>query len=267
MGGGDQQYWDTVAAQWQQTAPQLTWRMHSDRVNAALLARWLPAARLGRLLKTDAFDEAAGAGVVAQLAARATMVIAIDISRIALAAAVRKYPDLAVAAADLRRIPVADETLDTVVSLSSLDHFESLDELAASLHELRRVLAPGGQLILTLDNARNPAVRLRNALPFSWLNRWGIVPYRVGKTVGPRQLQMLLMQAGLEVEEVDAILHTPRVLAVALAQVIDRLGSERLRRGCLALFLACEQLARLPMRFFTGYFVAVRARRPSGPVP
>ena len=267
MGGGDQQYWGTVAAQWQQTATQLTWRTHSDRVNAALLARWLPAAPLRRLLKTDAFDEAVSAGVFPQLAAHATTVIAIDISRVTLAAAVRKYPGLAVAAADLRHIPIADETLDTIVSLSSLDHFESLDELAASLHELRRVLVPGGQLILTLDNARNPAVGLRNALPFSWLNRWGIVPYRVGKTVGPRQLQMLLLHAGLEVEEIGAILHTPRVLAVALANLIDRLGSERLRRGCLALFLACEHLAHLRIRFFTGYFIAVRARRPSGLAP
>jgi SAM-dependent methyltransferase len=219
--------------------------------------------RLGRLLKTDAFDEAVGTGLFPLLAERAATVIAIDISCVPLAAAALKCEDLLVAAADLRSLPFADGSIDAVASLSTLDHFQTLSELTAGLRELHRVLSPGGHLLLTLDNLGNPFVALRNVLPFSWLHRLGLVPYRVGKTVGPRRLQALVEELGMEVKEVDAVLHVPRVLAVALANLVDRLGRDWIRREFLGALLAFERLARLPTRFLTGYFVALHARRPS----
>ena len=241
--------------------------MHSDAVNANLLRRWLPRNRLGRVLKTDAFDEAVGAGLFPQLAGRAETVIAIDISLTTLAAAALKYAGLAVVTADLRRLPFADGSVDVIVSLSSLDHFGTLDELTASLRELHRVLSSGGHLVLTLDNWMNPLVALRNTLPFSLLHGLGIVPYRVGKTVGPRRLQALLNEAGIEVEEVAAVLHAPRVVAVALAKLVDRLGSDAIRRGFLRCLLVFERWSHWPTRFLTGYFVAVHARRAAGGAP
>ena len=266
MRHAERQYWHEVATEWAQ-APQQTWRTHSDAVNAHLLSGWLPRTRLRRVLKTDAFDEAVSAGLFPQLAARAETVIAIDISSATLAAAARKYADLAVVTADLRRLPFANGSLDAIASLSSLDHFQTLEELTTSLRELRRVLAPGGHLILTLDNLKNPLVALRNALPFSLMHGLGIVPYRVGRTVGPRHLQALLKEVGLEVHEIGAVLHVPRVFAVALANLVDRLGSDAIRRRFLACLLAFERLAQLPTRFLTGYFVAVRARRPASDSP
>ena len=260
----DQQYWHEAATEWLQTLPQQTWRRHSDRVNARLVGRWLPTTRLSCLLKTDAFDEAVSAGLFPQLAERAATVIAIDISSAALAAAALKYRDLAVVAADVRRLPFVDGSLNAVVSLSSLDHFQTFDELAASLRELYRVLPPGGELILTLDNLMNPLVALRNALPFSLMNRLGIVPYRIGRTAGPRRLQELLEKTGFTVKEMGAVLHVPRVFVVALANLVDRLGSDAIRRGFLGFLLGFERLARWPTCYLTGYFVAVRARRPSG---
>lgn len=258
----DQQYWHEAATQWLQTLPQQTWRRHSDRVNAQLVRRWLPATRLGRLLKTDAFDEAVSTGLFPQLAERAATVVAVDISSSTLAAAARKYRDLAVVGADLRRLPFGDGSVHAVVSLSSLDHFETFDELAAGLRELHRVLPSGGHLILTLDNVMNPLVALRNALPFSLLNRLGIVPYRVGQSAGPRRLQGLLEKSGFTVEEMGAVLHVPRVFAVALANLVDRLGSESIRHRFLGFLLGFERLARWPTRYLTGYFVAISARRP-----
>jgi len=259
----DGDYWGGVATEWLRASPQPTWRKHADHVNANLLARWLPPKRLGRLLKTDAFDEAVGDGLAPQLAAGAATVIAVDISHVPLAAAVLKYEGLIVAAADLRSLPFVDGSMDAVVSLSTLDHFRTLPELVAGLREVRRVLTPGGHLFLTLDNSDNPVVALRNHLPFSWIHRLGLVPYRMGKTVGARRLRALLVEVGMEVEEVDAVLHVPRVLAVGLANLVDRLDRDRIRRGFLGTLFAFERLARLPTRFLTGYFVAVHARRPS----
>jgi hypothetical protein len=51
-------YWDTVARKLQSSGKQSLWRVHSDAVNVALCARWLPKGRMKHLLKTDLFDEA-----------------------------------------------------------------------------------------------------------------------------------------------------------------------------------------------------------------
>jgi len=135
------------------------------------------------------------------------------------------------------------------VSNSTLDHFPALAEVETAVRELHRVLAPGGLLVLTLDNPWNPLVALRNALPFGPLARIGLVPYYVGATCGPRRLRRLLGEAGFLVEELGAVLHVPRVAARAL-------------RPPLRLLVAAERLGRWPTRYLTGQFVAARARRP-----
>lgn len=48
---------------------------------------------------------------------------------------------------DLTRLGVADGSVDTVVCVSVLEH---LDDLPAAVAELRRVVAPGGVLVLTV---------------------------------------------------------------------------------------------------------------------
>ena len=60
------------------------WRAHADAVNRAALAPWLPAARWGRVLKTDVFDEAVGEGICALLSAHSTTVVAMDLALAAL---------------------------------------------------------------------------------------------------------------------------------------------------------------------------------------
>ena len=76
----------------------------------------------------------------------------------------------------MRHLPFAQGAFDGIVSNSTLDHFQSLDDLLVSLKELFRVLRPGGQMILTLDNLSNPIILLRNWLPLRLLKRLKIVP-------------------------------------------------------------------------------------------
>ena len=261
------QYWDDIAAAWQRDAPQQLWRRHCDAVHAALLERWLGDERVARGLKTDLFDEAVGEGLFAALSARAETVTGVDVSPRVVDAARRRHPALDAVVADVRRLPFADGSFDAIVSNSTLDHFDSPDEIAWALNELARVLRPGGTLVVTLNNPLNPLVQLRNALPIGWLNRLGVVPYQVGATCGPRALARLVRAAGLEVTEATAILHCPRVPAVAVAGWLDRRGSDAQRRRLPRWLAAWEKLEARPSRYFTGHFVAVRATRPAAAAP
>jgi ubiquinone/menaquinone biosynthesis C-methylase UbiE len=240
----------------------MLWRSHSDAVNSDLLRRWLPRGRAGRLLKTDLFDEACSNGLYPLLQSRARTVYGIDVSDSATHAAKTHYPRLSGTSADVRALPFADGSFDVVFSNSTLDHFQTRGEIAHSIRELSRVLKSGGDLILTLDNAANPVIALRNALPFALLNRLHLVPYFVGATCGQRALRRMVAEAGLEETEVTAIMHCPRVLGVALARMFERFGGGRAQARYLSTLMAFERLARWPSRFVTGHFIAIKATKP-----
>lgn len=237
------------------------WRHHSDKINTALLRRWLPAKRIDLLLKTDLFDEAITEGLHSILTLHAKRLIGMDLSLSVIREARLRYPHLRAVETDVRGLPFPDDTFDGIVSNSTLDHFESFDDLVASLKELYRVLQPGAQMILTLDNLANPIILLRNWLPFRLLKRLKIVPYYVGVTLGPHRLQHLLVEIGFKVLEVDAIMHCPRVLAVTIARWVEKHTSLKTQKSFLRLLMAFEGISHLPTRFLTGYFIAVKVMR------
>ena len=51
------------------------------------------------------------------------------------------------------------------------------------------MLAPGGRLLVTLDNASNPLVAVRNAIPWRWLASIRLVPCYVGATCSAAGLE------------------------------------------------------------------------------
>jgi SAM-dependent methyltransferase len=255
-------YWSEVAETWRHGRDR-TWRAHSDAVNAALCQRWLPSGGVKRLLKTDLFDEAVAAGIVPALADRAQGIYAIDSSERAVDLARVRYPAVRGASADVRSLPFADAAFEAIVSISTLDHFANTGDITTAVKELHRVLAPGGRLVLTLDNAANPVIAVRNALPFQWLARLHLVPYFVGATFGPTMATTVLERVGFRVIEVTAILHCPRVLAVPLARLADMAGPSW-PPGLLRALASFERAERWPSRFRTGHFVAVLAEKCSG---
>lgn len=260
--GHSDRYWEAIGKGWVRERPQRTWRAHSDAVNRRLLSDWLPAVREGRLLKTDSFDEAVSEGVADVLVARCRHYTGIDVAPETLRRTAKRLAHGSLAAADVRRLPFRAGSFDTVVSLSTLDHFATRAELIGSLRELRRVSAPGATLVLTLDNPSNPLLWLRGALPYRFLNRAGLVPYYVGVTLAPAELCRAVEEAGFAVEETRAILHVPRVLAIALGRWLARWTDGPARARWLRGLMAFERLGHLPTRLRTGHFVAVRARVP-----
>jgi SAM-dependent methyltransferase len=260
---GDAQYWGEVGQEY--TVHRL-WRTHSDAVNIDWLSREMPRGRVGRLLKTDLFDEAVNDGLVAWLSTRAETVVGIDLARTTVQAALTRHHGLRALAADVRCLPFADGDFDTVVSNSTLDHFRTSAELADSIKELSRVLRPGGELYLTLDNPLNPLVALRNALPFRLLNRFGLLPYFVGATCGPQPLRAELERAGLHVLQEGTLLHCPRVLVVKIAQILERWATPATQRRFLRHLMGHERLRIWPTRFFTGNFITARAMKLVAPL-
>jgi len=217
------------------------------------------------VLKTDAFDEAVGEGLYPFLQQHAREVHGIDIAPEAVNEAARRYPGFHVRRGDVRKLPFSDSSFDLVVSNSTLDHFPAAKEIHRSLQELNRVLKPGGELVISMDNLQNPIVALRSILPFKMLKKLHLVPYFVGATFGRRGLTSALEKAGFEVMETKAVLHCPRFLAVPLAGILQQRAGPDVRRRFLRLLAGFEALGKLPCRYFTGHFVAVRALKRQPP--
>lgn len=258
-------YWESIADEWKKARPDRLWRKHSDAINQSLLVRWLPEQPVPRLLKTDTFDEAVGEGLARFLQTRAHSVIGMDLSFKNVQSACHGETSIGGACADVRHLPFGEESFDVVVSNSTLDHFQSLDEITVSLRELHRVLRKDGQLIVTLDNLANPTIAARNHLPFKLLNRLGIVPYFIGATCGPWRLQKLLQEAGFEVKDVTAVLHCPRMIAVLAAKLLCSHTKPSTQQQFLRWLQKFERMSRWPTRYFTGHFVAVRAEKRESP--
>ncbi|MGH7557250.1 MAG: class I SAM-dependent methyltransferase [Gemmatimonadota bacterium] len=256
---GDRAYWSRIGTR--ERARDRLWRAHSDAVNGRLLKRWLPAQRGGRVLKTDLFDEAFGDGLVEVLRDRYATVLGIDISQSVIRAAREGHADHQWARCDVRSLPFRDAAFQAIASISTLDHFPRRADVVTALRELHRVLAPGGLLILTLDNRANPIVGMRNLLPFRLVHAMGLVPYYVGHTVGPWRARRLLVEAGFDLVDTETVMHCPRVLAVPLSRLLERRAGGASQARFLRFLLAFERLRGWPTAPWTGHFVALMAIR------
>jgi SAM-dependent methyltransferase len=256
-------YWDDVSRTFIGDAPQSLWRAHSDRVNISLLADWLGERQYTDILKTDLFDEAVSQGLYPFLREHAHVVHGIDVAAESVNSAKKRFPGLKAICADVRELPFKNHQFDLIVSNSTLDHFQSSGEIDMALREMFRVLKPGGELLISLDNMQNPIIGLRNVLPFRLLKALHLVPYFVGKSYGRRGLTSALENTGFEVLKSQAIMHCPRVLAVAVAGMLQKKISIKSRQRFLGLLAKFEWAAKLPTRFFTGHFVAVLAVKPT----
>lgn len=258
-------YWDHVLAETRRGAPVDVWRAYMRQVYTRLMQDWLPAVNAGRGLKTDLFEEAVSHHHL--LSDLGLGSVGLDCS-LAIVQAARKRLTVEdkhclLLVGDVRRIPLRSGATERILVGSSLDHFPHKADIAVSLAEVARALAPGGTLVVTFDNPENPMVWLRNHLPFSWLNRLRLVPYYVGRTYNRKEAHRQLEILGLVVTDVTAVAHAPRTPAIWLVMLAERLRWTCVGALLIRLLCACERFERLPTRYLTGYFVAIRAVKPS----
>lgn len=228
------------------------------QIHLELIQRWGGIPDSGRVLKTDLFEEAVGLDAfLMDLQHDKNVVCGIDISPTIARRAEQNHVGQTgnCLAADVRRLPFADRSFALVVSPSTLDHFSNPRDLGVSLRELARVLEPHGRLIVTVDNRQNlfdPLLRL--------LSRCGWTPYYLGRSYRIGELCDELRAAGFAVEATTAILHNPRLVAVAVVALAAKIGWAPFTQCVQRLLLTAQRLEHTPLCYYTGSFVAAKAR-------
>ena len=236
--------------------PRVREAKRSDHLT--LLERWLPELQGSRVLNTDLWEEGvAGDELLFSLARRGARANGIDLSERVVAGATTTGLDAGVDAVlqqgSVTDIPLGDRSVDVVVSTSTLDHLENSAAHARAVAEFRRVLEPGGILVVTVDNPANA---------FDWLlrlvARLGLVPFPLGITLDHPELERLLRASGFEPVAHTYLVPAPRVLAtvmVRIAALMPGLLADRAVGAVLRVFAALGRGA--PRRM--GSFLAVRA--------
>src|ERR1700678_1948777 len=153
---------------------------------ARTLLRWLgPDLRGLRVL-----DVAGGDGYwAAQARKRGAWAVALDLDGGKLDRGAELTSAPALIRGDALRLPFADGSFDRVMSICAIEHF---DDGGRALDEMTRVLAPGGELVMSAD-----ALTLAKRWP--GLLRAHCDRYHVKRTYSHHELAALLAARGLQV--------------------------------------------------------------------
>jgi SAM-dependent methyltransferase len=129
----------------ERTVPGISEENYWFRRHQAMYAALRERCR-GAVVLEAGCGEGYGADLLADVA---SAVLALDYDATAAAHAARRYPRVAVARGNLVAFPVRDGRCDVVVSLQVIEH---LWEQERFLRECRRVLRPGGVLLVSTPN-------------------------------------------------------------------------------------------------------------------
>jgi SAM-dependent methyltransferase len=271
-GDRESEYWSAMGLSQHLSTGENLWRAHLQWIYHRLLLRWQNPEKSGLILKTDLYDEAVSPYNFLSLCGPCyDRMIGIDISHdIAATASERAAKEserfLDAVVCDVKKLPFRSREFDQILSISTLDHFRNAEDLKSSLRELHRILRPGGEIIVTLDNPINPLIWIRNLLPYRLLKSIGLIPFYMGVTVSKATLGKMLEECGFRLQESTVIVHSPRILGIWAGNLLRLQESGRPKHWFHWLFRKCELLERLPTSQLTGYYAAIKALRNSDPI-
>jgi len=230
-----------------------------------LINRWLKKSTDGMGFKTDLHDEALNADYVHNLFKdKCKNVVGSDISYEIASVAKNKIDSSRivkgyVAVSDIRTSAFKSCSFNWIFSNSTLDHFNEKKQIYKGLKELYRLLNKNGVLVITMDNPTNPLILIRNYLPHRLMQLFGFIPFKMGVTLSTYELIKYLESVGFSIQERTAIVHSPRLLSLRIGQILYKIGNKKLITFFLNFFKIFENLQKLPLRYFTGHFIAVKA--------
>jgi SAM-dependent methyltransferase len=265
------EHWGEVAKGWSERgyANELLGEQ-KKKTYIDLITRWTQITAGERILKTDLFAEAFSVEqFFFDIIPAKSDVVGIDVSIEIVAAARSQAQNRGIDAGqylcgDVKKLPLRDNSIDLIISDSTLDHFPTEAEIVTALEELGRVLADGGTLILTIDNKGNITYP-----PYCIVRLWmklGLAPYFIGRTLSLSHLRRSLTEIGLLVEENTAILHYPH--PDGLVRWLER-SLRNLSRGkldnAIRKWLAClNRLEGSKIKYLTGRYIAIKAVKRGG---
>jgi len=101
--------------------------------------------------------------------------------------------------ADAGSLPYIDDTFDQAIAVATYHHIQGEKQRQKALHELRRVLNPGGEAFITVWNRWQPGFWLKGKeVNMPWKSR-GKVLYRYYYLFSYPELRSLLNQVGFEI--------------------------------------------------------------------
>ena len=238
---------------------------HKRKTYLNLLARWADITAMHRILKTDLFAEAFDVEqFLFDLAQDNSNIIAFDVASNIVALAKSNAECHGVKGGeylccDVKHIPLQDNSVDLIISDSTLDHFPTETDIITALKELGRVLQPGGVLILSIDNDKNLTYP-----PYSFIRLWmwlKLSPYFIGRTLPLTRLRHVLEDIGLDVKESTAILHYPHPdgLVRWLEHNLRKLGRGKLDNAIRRTLTLLESMEKGRIKYLTGRYLAVKA--------
>jgi SAM-dependent methyltransferase len=172
-------------------------------------------------------DAGCGSGLpqLSQYGPKVALALGVDME----APRVELPPNTRIHVGNLEQMPFASSSVDVVISRSVFEHLEHPDRV---LTEIRRVLRPGGRLVLTTPNKYYYSCLLVRLIPerakaFYFRTVFGEdsydyfpVHYRANTRTSLRRLAHV---AGLRVEKIEAIRHFPFYLV--FSPLLFRLGT------------------------------------------
>jgi len=75
--------------------------------------------------------------------------IGLDISEELIKKAQEKFPEIEFAVGDMRELPFPDDSYDVIYSIAAFHHLANAEDRLKALSEMRRILKPGGKIIMT----------------------------------------------------------------------------------------------------------------------
>jgi SAM-dependent methyltransferase len=229
-----------------------------------LFTEHFPALAGLRILKTDLWDEAKNTRILAWASRQGARGYGIDISEPTVRQASAAFDMESVggrlrrAVADVRALPFADDSFDAIYSMGTIEHF---DETTHAVHEMARVLKPGGRAIVGVPNRHDPFLR---PLFVTALQAAGLYGYGYEKSYSRRALRRMLEDAGLQVVAEPAILFIPgwlRMLELACHAWFRPLAP--IMGALVAPFVWLDR--RYPAVRRHGYLLATVVTKPASP--